>query len=45
MFIVKVYGYDINFIGGFDKENIVDIIGYDFDRYVLVLVIVIGKKV
>lgn len=40
----KAYGYDTNPIGGFDKENIAKIIGYDSDRYVPVLAIAIGKK-
>ena len=29
----EAHGYDTNPIGGFDKENIADIIGYDSDRY------------
>ena len=44
MLIAKAHGYDTNPIGGFDKENIADIIGYDSDRYVPVLAIAIGKK-
>ena len=44
MLTAKAYGYDTNPIGGFDKENIAKIIGYDSDRYVPVLAIAIGKK-
>ena len=44
MLTAKALGYDTNPIGGFDKENIADIIGYDSDRYVPVLAIAIGKK-
>lgn len=44
MLTAKAHGYDTNHIGGFDKENIADIIGYDSDRYVPVLAIAIGKK-
>lgn len=44
MLTAKAHGYDTNPIGGFDKENIADIIGYDSDRYVPVLAIAIGKK-
>lgn len=44
MLKAKAHGYDTNPIGGFDKENIADIIGYDSDRYVPVLAIAIGKK-
>ncbi|MCG2180582.1 nitroreductase family protein [Staphylococcus epidermidis] len=44
MLTAKAHGYDTNLIGGFDKENIADIIGYDSDRYVPVLAIAIGKK-
>ena len=44
MLTAKDYGYDTNPIGGFDKENIAKIIGYDSDRYVPVLAIAIGKK-
>ena len=40
----KAQGYDTNPIGGFDKENIAGIIGYDSDRYLPVLAIAIGKK-
>lgn len=43
MLTAKAYGYDTNPIGGFDKENIAKIIGYDPDRYVPVLAIAIGK--
>ena len=44
MFTAKAHGYDTNPIGGFDKENIADIIGYDSDRYLPVLAIAIGKS-
>ncbi|MBL7564792.1 nitroreductase family protein [Staphylococcus saccharolyticus] len=44
MLIAKAYGYDTNPIGGFDKENIAEIIGYDSERYIPVLAIAIGKK-
>lgn len=44
MLTAKAHGYDTNLIGGFDKENIADIIGYDSDRYLPVLAIAIGKK-
>ena len=44
MLTAKAHGYDTNPIGGFDKENIADIIGYDSDRYLPVLAIAIGKK-
>lgn len=45
MFIVCVYGYDINLIGGYDKENIVEIFGLDKECYVLVMFFFIGKVV
>lgn len=44
MLTAKAYGYDTNPIGGFDKENIAEIIGYDSERYIPVLAIAIGKK-
>lgn len=44
LMLTEAHGYDTNPIGGFDKENIADIIGYDSDRYVPVLAIAIGKK-
>ena len=44
MLTAKAHGYDTNPIGGFDKENIADIIGYDSDRYLPVLAIAIGKS-
>ena len=37
--MLAAHGYDTNPIGGFDKENIADIIGYDSDRYLPVLAI------
>ena len=44
MLTAKAYGYDTNPIGGFDKENIAEIIGYDSERYIPVLAIAIGKS-
>lgn len=45
MFVVCVYGYDINLIGGYEKYLIVEEFGLDKECYFLIMFILIGKVV
>lgn len=42
MFVVRIYGYDICLIGGFNKKFVYEVFGID-SCYVFVLFILVGK--
>lgn len=44
MLVAKQHGYDTNPIGGFDADQIGEVLGYPLDRYVPVMIVAIGKK-
>lgn len=43
MLVARSYGYETNAIGGFDYENIAEVLGYDKERFVPVIIVAIGK--
>lgn len=45
MLVAKNHGYDTCPMGGFDKENIVKVLGLDEERYFPILMLSIGKAV
>ncbi|UXV42520.1 nitroreductase family protein [Staphylococcus simulans] len=44
MLIAKQHGYDTNPIGGFEANQIGEVLGYPLERYVPVMIIAIGKQ-
>ena len=43
MLVARAHGYGTNPIGGYDKENIAEVLDLDKDRYVPVMLMTIGK--
>ncbi len=43
MLVAKAHGYDTNPIGGFDKENIAEVLGLDSNRYLPIMIVAVGK--
>ncbi|ANU22521.1 nitroreductase family protein [Planococcus donghaensis] len=43
MLVARAHGYGTNPIGGYDKENIAEVLDLDKDRYVPVMLLTIGK--
>ncbi|UEX90386.1 nitroreductase family protein [Staphylococcus ratti] len=43
MLVARYYGYDTNAIGGFDKNNVAEVLGLDPERYVPVVMLAVGK--
>lgn len=44
MLIAKQHGYDTNSIGGFEADQIGEVLGYPLERYVPVMITAIGKQ-
>ena len=43
MLVARAHGYDTNPIAGYDKAHIAEAFGLDFQRYVPVMLISMGK--
>lgn len=43
MLVARSYGYETNAIGGFNYQDIAEVLGLDKERYIPVMIIAIGK--